>query len=57
MGDCYADGYRNGHLDRYMGIAPLITALTCPEYNMPGYAQGYYDGYYYGRYDAYTEHE
>jgi len=46
----YAYGYRCGHLDRYIGIPPLVISLTCPERHLPGYARGYYDGYYHQPY-------
>lgn len=42
----YKDGYRNGHLDRYMGNPPSIISLTWPDYSLPEYARGYADGYY-----------
>ena len=44
----YAEGYRNGYFDRVMGIMSQI-ALTTPEYNMPGYAEGYQDGHLNGK--------
>ena len=47
--DYYSNGYRDGHLDRYMGLEPLMVALTYPEYNASGYATGYHDGYYFFR--------
>jgi hypothetical protein len=41
--DYYEEGYRNGHLDRFIGIEPLVVALTS---RLPGYAMGYFDGYF-----------
>lgn len=42
----YDDGYRDGHLDAYIGLPPSQIALTWPGWSLPGYAQGYYDGYF-----------
>jgi hypothetical protein len=36
----YEEGYRNGHLDRLIGITSTI-ALTCPHRE---YQRGYQDG-------------
>lgn len=38
--DYYDEGYRNGHLDKLLGLQ-LMVALTS---QLPGYASGYYDG-------------
>ena len=41
----YLRGYRDGKVDRWLGRKSII-ALTCPEYNLLGAAQGYYDGWH-----------
>jgi hypothetical protein len=38
--DYYDEGYRNGHLDKLLGLR-LMVCLTS---TLPGYASGYHDG-------------
>jgi hypothetical protein len=42
-GQYYDEGFRNGKLDKSLGHDSVI-ARTCPNYNLPGYAEGYKDG-------------
>lgn len=45
MKNYYEEGYRDGHLDRLLGLPLSIIASTYPDYNLPDYSRGYIDGY------------
>lgn len=43
----YAEGYRNGHLDHYLGVKSILawTSQNSPNPYMSVYSEGYQDGY------------